>query len=61
MKRSRESSSTQSTSTSNPKQKRGRIESEHAEQEVTKRAEEAGLALQHRMLELLEPATRSSL
>ena len=32
MKRSRESSSTQSTPTSNPKQKRGRVEPEHAEQ-----------------------------
>ena len=41
-KRSRESSSTQSTPASNPKQKRGRITSEHAEQVGTKRAEEAG-------------------
>ena len=41
-KRSRESSSTQSTPTSSPKQKRGRIESEHAEQVGTKRAEESG-------------------
>ena len=41
-KRSRESSSTQSTPASNPKQKRGRIVSEHAEQVGTKRAEEAG-------------------
>ena len=40
--RSRESSSTQSTPASNPKQKRGRITSEHAEQVGTKRAEEAG-------------------
>ena len=41
-KKSRESSSTQSTPASNPKQKRGRISSEHAEQVGTKRAEEAG-------------------
>ena len=41
-KRSRESSSTQSTPASNPKQKRGRITSEHGEQVGTKRAEKAG-------------------
>ena len=41
-KRSRESSSIQSTPASNPKQKRGRITSKHAEQVGTKRAEEAG-------------------
>ena len=41
-KRSRKSSSIQSTPTSNPKQKRGRIDSEHARQVGTKRAEEAG-------------------
>ena len=45
MKRSRESSSTQSTPTSNPKQKRGRVEPEHAEQEGTKQAEEAGTSI----------------
>ena len=41
-KRSRESCSTQSTPASNPKQKRGRITSEHVEQVGTKRAEEVG-------------------
>ena len=41
MKRSKESSSTQSTPTLNPKQKRGRVKPEHAEQEGTKQAEEA--------------------
>ena len=45
MKRSKESSSTQSTPTSNPKQKRGRVEPEHAEQEGTKQAEEAGTSI----------------
>ena len=45
MKRSRESSSTQSTPTSNPKQKRGRVEPEHAEQKGTKQAEEAGTSI----------------
>ena len=45
MKRSRESSSTQSTPTSNPKQKRGRVELEHAEQKGTKQAEEAGTSI----------------
>ena len=41
MKRLRESSSTQSTPTSNPKQKRGRVEPEHAGQEGTQQAQEA--------------------
>ena len=45
MKRSRESSSTQSTPTSNPKQKCGRVEPEHAEQEGRKQAEEAGSSI----------------
>ena len=45
MKRSRESSSIQSTPTSNPKQKRGRVEPEHAEQKGTKQAEEAGTSI----------------
>ena len=45
MKRSRESSKTQSTPTSNPKQKRGRVELEHAEKERTKQAEEAGTSI----------------
>ena len=45
MKRSREPSSTQSTPTSNPKQKRGRVEPEHAEQKGTKQAEEAGTSI----------------
>ena len=45
MKRSRESSSTQSIPTSNPKQKRGRVEPEHAEQKGTKEAEEAGTSI----------------
>ena len=41
-KRSRESSSSQSTPASNPKQTCGRITSEHAEQVGTKRAEKTG-------------------
>ena len=45
MKRPRESSSTQSRPTSNPKQKRGWVEPEHAEQEGTKQAEEAGTSI----------------
>ena len=45
MKRSRESSSTQSTPTLNPKQKRGRVEPEHAEQKGTKQAEVAGTSI----------------
>ena len=45
MTRSRESSSTQSTPTSNPKQKRGRVEPEHAEQKGTKQAEETGTSI----------------
>ena len=45
MKRSRESSSTQSTPTSNPKQKRGRVEPQHAEQKGTKQAEVAGTSI----------------
>ena len=45
MKESRESSSTQSTPTSNPKQKRDRVEPEHAEQEKTNQAEEAGTSI----------------
>ena len=45
MKRSRESSSTQSTPTSNPKQKRGRVQPEHAEQKGTKQAEVAGTSI----------------
>ena len=45
MKRSRESSSTQSTPTSNPKQKRGRVEPEHAEQKGTKQVEETGTSI----------------
>ena len=45
MKKSRESSSTQSTPTSNPKQKRCRVEPEHAEQKGTKQAEEPGTSI----------------
>ena len=44
-KRPRECSSTQSTPTSKPKQKSGRIEFEHDERVGTKRAEEAGTSI----------------
>ena len=59
-KRLRESSSTQPTPTSNPKQKRGRIESKHAEQEETKRTSSYGGAVETSIQKLVVKRKGSS-